>query len=298
MPASEYDQFTTHLIEALPYIRKFYAKTVVIKYGGAAMTNEDLKQEFCRDIVLLDYVGMRPVVVHGGGPQMTALMKRLGKQAEFIDGLRVTDKETIDIAEMVLTGLVGKDIVGRINLEGGRAVGLSGKDGMLMRARKKMHRRTSEPERELDIGYVGEVASVDPRVLNALETDGFIPVISTVGMGEDGHAYNINADIAAGEIARALKAERLVMLTDTPGVLRDKNDADSLVSSLKASEAQALIESGGADGGMIPKLTACLTAIGGGVRKAHIIDGRAPHSLLVELFTDTGVGTQVFPDPA
>ncbi|MDP8246217.1 MAG: acetylglutamate kinase [Candidatus Hinthialibacter antarcticus] len=290
--------FSQHLIEALPYIRKFYAKTVVIKYGGAAMTNETLKQEFCRDVVLLDYVGMRPIVVHGGGPQVTALMKRLGKETEFIDGLRITDKETVDIAEMVLTGAVGKDIVARINLEGGRAVGLSGKDGRLIRAKKKMHRNSEDPSQELDIGYVGDVANVDPRILNTLETDGFIPVISSVGMGDDGHAYNINADIAAGEIARALKAERLVMLTDMRGVLKDKDDPASFVSSLSATEAQQMIAEGNAQGGMIPKLTACLTAIGGGVKKTHIIDGRVPHSVLVELFTDTGVGTQVYPDPA
>ena len=262
------------------------------------MTHEALKQEFCRDVVLLDYVGMRPIVVHGGGPQVTALMKRLGKETEFIDGLRITDKETVDIAEMVLTGAVGKDIVARINLEGGRAVGLSGKDGRLIQAKKKMHRNSEDPSLETDIGYVGDVAKVDPRILNTLETDGFIPVISTVGMGDDGHAYNINADIAAGEIARALKAERLVMLTDMQGVLKDKDDPASFVSSLSASEAQAMINQGGAQGGMIPKLTACLTALGGGVKKAHIIDGRVPHSVLVELFTDTGVGTQVFPDSA
>ncbi|MBI1389296.1 MAG: acetylglutamate kinase [bacterium] len=261
------------------------------------MTNEDLKQQFCRDIVLLDYVGMRPIVVHGGGPQVTSLMKRLGKETEFIDGLRVTDKETIDIAEMVLTGMVGKEIVARINLEGGRAVGLSGKDGRLIRAEKKMHRRPSDPDHELDIGYVGEVKSVEPQILNTLEKDGFIPVISTVGMGDDGCAYNINADTAAGEIARALRAERLVLLTDTPGVMRDRNDPSSLVSSMSAREARSMIAEGSAEGGMIPKLSACLTALGGGVRKAHIIDGRMPHSVLVELFSDTGIGTQVFPEP-
>jgi len=290
------DLFSQHLIEALPYIRKFYSKIVVIKYGGAAMSDESLKQEFCRDIVLLDYVGMRPIVVHGGGPQVTQLMKRLGKDAQFIDGLRVTDKETIDIAEMVLTGLIGKDLVARINMEGGRAVGLSGKDANLIRTRKFMHRRPSDPEREIDIGFVGEVAAIDPRVLNTLEEGGFIPVISTVGMGDDGQAYNINADTAAGEIAKALRAERLILLTDTPGVLRDKNDPESLISSLFTKEADALIRTGTAEGGMIPKVQACLLAIGGGVKKAHIIDGRVSHSVLLELFTNTGIGTQISPD--
>ncbi len=290
--------FSQHLIEALPYIRKFYAKTIVIKYGGAAMANEALKQEFCRDVVLLDYVGVRPIVVHGGGPQVTALMKRLGKETEFIDGLRITDKETVDIAEMVLTGAVGKDIVARINLEGGRAVGLSGKDGRLIEAKKKMHRHSEDPSQETDIGYVGDVAKITPDILNTLEGGGFIPVISTVGMGEDGHAYNINADIAAGEIARALKAERLIMLTDMKGVFVDKDHPDSFVSQLSATNAKEMIDQGNAQGGMIPKLTACLTAIGGGVKNAHIIDGRVPHSILVELFTNTGVGTLVYPDPA
>ncbi|MFB3786344.1 MAG: acetylglutamate kinase [bacterium] len=288
--------FSRHLIEALPYIRKFYQKTIVIKYGGAAMVNEALNQEFCRDIVLLDYVGMRPIVVHGGGPQVTDLMRRLGKDTQFVDGLRVTDKETIDIAEMVLTGYVGKDIVARINLEGGRAVNLSGKDANLIRARKLVHHSLANPAQEIDIGFVGEVEAINPKVLNTLEEGGFIPVISPVGMGPDGNAYNINADTIAGEIARALKAERLILLSDIPGVLRDKNDPDSMITSLSAGEAGLLIANGKAAGGMIPKLKACLRALSGGVRKTHIIDGRVPHSVLLELFTDTGVGTQVFPD--
>lgn len=296
--SSNHEAFAQHLIEALPYIRNFYKKTIVIKYGGAAMVDPELKQQFCRDIVLMDYVGMRPVVVHGGGPQLTELMKRLGKETEFIDGMRVTDKETVDIAEMVLGGLVGKEIVARINQEGGQAVGLSGKDANLMRVKRLVHRRSTAPTEELDIGFVGEITDVDPGVLNTLEEGGFIPVISPLGIGEDGHAYNINADIAAGEIARALKAERLVLLTDTPGVLRDRNDPASLVSSISASEARRLIDDQVADGGMIPKLTSCLRAIGGGVRKSHIIDGRVLHSVLLELFTDTGLGTQVYVDPA
>jgi len=290
------EQFSRHLIEALPYIRKFSGKTIVIKYGGAAMSDETLKQEFCRDVVLLDYVGMRPVVVHGGGPQVTSLMKRLGKDTEFIDGLRVTDKETVDIAEMVLAGMVGKEIVARINLEGGRAVSLSGKDGNLIRANKMIHRSVSDPSQEIDIGFVGEVDSVDPNVLHSLEAGGFIPVISPLGMGPDGHAYNINADTAAGEIARSLKAERLVLLTNTPGVLKDRNDERSLIASISAREGHELIASGTAAGGMIPKLKSCLRALEGGVKKTHIIDGRIRHSLLLELFTNTGIGTQLFPD--
>ncbi|RJP33346.1 MAG: acetylglutamate kinase [Candidatus Omnitrophota bacterium] len=293
---SDRDLFSKHLIEALPYIRYFHAKTIVIKYGGAAMAEESLKQEFCRDIVLMDYVGMRPIVVHGGGPQVTSLMKRLGKDTKFVDGLRVTDKETIDIAEMVLTGGVGKDIVARMNLEGGRAVGLSGKDANLIRAKKFLPRSQADPTQAIDIGYVGEVESIDPLVLNTLEAGGFIPVISSVGMGSDGHAYNINADTVAGEIARALKAERLVLLTDTPGVMEKKEDIHSLFTSLSAGEAQNLIVSGIAAGGMIPKIQACLRALGGGVKKTHIIDGRLPHSVLLELFTDTGIGTQIYPD--
>ncbi len=293
---SDRELFSKHLIEALPYIRYFYAKTIVIKYGGAAMSDESLKQEFCRDIVLMDYVGMRPIVVHGGGPQVTALMKRLGKNAQFVDGLRVTDKETIDIAEMVLTGGVGKDIVARINLEGGNAVGLSGKDANLIRTKKFIHRSLIDPTQEIDIGYVGEVESINPQVLNTLEDGGFIPVISSVGMGSDGHAYNINADTMAGEIARALKSERLLLLTDTQGILKQKDDNQSLITSLSASDAQALITSGVAQGGMIPKIQSCLRALGGGVKKTHIIDGRMPHSVLLELLTDTGIGTQIYPD--
>jgi len=289
-------KFSEHLIEALPYIRHFYGKSVVIKYGGAAMSNDTLKKEFCRDIVLLAYVGMRPVVVHGGGPQVTELMKRLGKDTKFIDGLRVTDKETIDIAEMVLTGHVGKEIIALMNQEGGNAVCLSGKDANLIRARKIVHRRVSDPSVEIDIGFVGEVDSINPQIIRSLEDGGFIPVISPVGIGEDGHAYNINADTIAGEIAAALNAERLILLSDIPGVLKDVDDADSLITSLPASKTMKLIESGAAAGGMIPKLKACLRGLEGGVKKTHIIDGRMPHSVLLELFTDTGIGTQIYPD--
>lgn len=294
---NERELFSKHLIEALPYIRSFYAKSVVIKYGGAAMSNESLKKEFCRDVVLMDYVGMRPVVVHGGGPQVTGLMKRLGQDTRFIDGIRVTDKETIDIVEMVLAGSVGKEIVAHMNMEGGKAVGLSGKDGNMIRVKKLMHRTLADPETEIDVGYVGRIQSIDAKVLNTLDQNGFIPVISPIGMGEEGHAYNINADTVAGEIARSIVAERLILLTDTPGVLKDISDPTSVISSLSASETRELITTGTVEGGMIPKLEACLRALGGGVKKAHIIDGRVPHSVLLELFTDTGVGTQVYPDP-
>ncbi len=294
---NERELFSKHLIEALPYIRSFYAKSVVIKYGGAAMSHESLKKEFCRDVVLMDYVGMRPVVVHGGGPQVTGLMKRLGQDTRFIDGIRVTDKETIDIVEMVLAGSVGKEIVAHMNMEGGKAVGLSGKDGNMIRVKKLMHRTQADPETEIDVGYVGRIQSIDAKVLNTLDQNGFIPVISPIGMGEEGHAYNINADTVAGEIARSIIAERLILLTDTPGVLKDISDPTSVISSLSASETRELITTGTVEGGMIPKLEACLRALGGGVKKAHIIDGRVPHSVLLELFTDTGVGTQVYPDP-
>lgn len=290
------EMFSQHLIEALPYIRQFHSKTVVIKYGGAAMTEESLKHEFCRDIVLLDYVGVRPIVVHGGGPQLTRIMGKLGKETQFIDGLRVTDKETIDIAEMVLTGFVGKEIVARMNLEGGKAVNLSGKDANLIRVKKYLPRSVADPDQEIDIGFVGEIEAIDPSVLHNLEEGGFIPVISPVGIGADGHAYNVNADTVAGEIARAVKAERLILLSDIPGVMKDKDDIATLYTSLMAKEANDLILTGIAKGGMIPKIRACLRALGGGVRKTHVIDGRVPHSVLLELFTDTGVGTQIFPD--
>lgn len=288
------EQFSKHLLEALPYIRQFHEKTVVIKYGGAAMKDEWLKREFCRDIVLMDYVGVRPVVVHGGGPQVTKLMAKLGKETEFIDGMRVTDKETVDIAEMVLTGMVGKDIVAHINMEGGNAVGLSGKDGHLIQTKKLMHKTVEDPDTPVDIGFVGEIENVNVNLLETLETGGFIPVISPLGVGKDGHTYNINADVVAGEIARAVKAERLILLTDTPGLLKDKDDEASLVPSLSVQEAKEMIAQGTAQGGMIPKINTCIRAVEGGVHKSHIIDGRQPHSVLLELFTDTGIGTQVY----
>lgn len=281
-----------HLMEALPYIRSFSGKIVVIKYGGAAMVEEELKTEFCRDIALLRFVGVRPIVVHGGGPMVTGLMNRLGKDAEFVDGLRVTDKETVDIAEMVLCGLVGKEIVAKINQEGGRAVGLSGKDANLICVEKLEYVRKSN-DTPIDIGYVGKVTHINPEILMALDRSEFIPVISPLGVSQDGMAYNINADTVAGEIAYALHAERLILLTDTPGILRDVNDPASLITSADPKEVEQLRKEGVISKGMIPKVEACLRSLSGGVRKAHIIDGRIRHSVILELFTDQGIGTQI-----
>lgn len=289
--------FSQHLVEALPFIRDFSGKTVVIKYGGAAMIRDDLKAGFCRDIALLRFVGVHPIVVHGGGPKVTELMRRLGKDATFVDGLRVTDKETVDIAEMVLCGLVGKEIVARINQEGGRAVGLSGKDAGLIRARKLEYVR-EEDATPVDMGYVGEITAIDGSLLTTLDGAGFIPVISSLGVSEDGHAYNINADTVAGEIAHALHAERLILLTDTPGILRDVNDPGSLISTVTQSEIGELRREGIISKGMIPKVEACLRALAGGVGRTHIIDGRVPHSVILELFTKQGVGTMIVHPPS
>jgi acetylglutamate kinase len=278
------------LMEALPYIRKFANKTFVIKFGGNAMIDEALSHSFALDIILLSYVGIRPVVVHGGGPQIGSLMEKLGKQPSFIDGLRVTDQETMDIAEMVLTGSINKDIVSHINKNGGRAVGLSGKDGSLLMARKMLKKDKSDPSKTVDIGFVGEITSVNPRVINTLDSNQFIPVIAPVGCGEDGQTYNINADTAAGAIAGALKAEKLILLTDVEGV---KDRGGSLLSTLTEPEVQHLISSGDISGGMIPKVSCCCSALDEGVAKAHIIDGRLDHAVLLEIFTDIGIGTQI-----
>ncbi len=278
------------LMEALPYIRKFANKTFVIKFGGNAMIDEALSHSFALDIILLSYVGIRPVVVHGGGPQIGGLMEKLGKQPAFIDGLRVTDQETMDIAEMVLTGSINKDIVSHINKNGGRAVGLSGKDGSLLMARKMLKKDKNDPSKTIDIGFVGEITSVNPRVINTLDSNQFIPVIAPVGCGEDGQTYNINADTAAGAIAGALKAEKLILLTDVEGV---KDRGGSLLSTLTEPEVQRLISSGDISGGMIPKVTCCCRALDEGVAKAHIIDGRLDHAVLLEIFTDIGIGTQI-----
>lgn len=281
------------LIEALPYIQRFQGKTFVIKYGGSAMIDTALKQGFARDVVLLNTIGINIVIVHGGGPQIGATMERMGKKPAFIAGLRVTDEETMDIVEMVLGGKVNKEIVSLINSAGGRAVGLTGKDGCLILAKKINIARRSEDTGEteyIDIGLVGEVAEVRPEVLSVLDQGGFIPVIAPVGVGADGGAYNINADLAAGAIAGALKAEKLILLTDQAGILdKDKK----LIPSLNKKKVEQLIESGVIVGGMIPKTRSCFNALDAGCAKVHIIDGRVPHALLLEIFTTEGIGTEI-----
>jgi acetylglutamate kinase len=276
------------LLEALPYLRAFQGKTLVIKYGGAAMEQADLKEQFARDVVLLRLVGIHPVIVHGGGPQIGALMKRLGKEPRFVGGMRVTDAETVEIVEMVLVGKINKEIVGLINLQGGRAVGLSGKDGMLLRARKRLHRAADGTL--VDIGLVGEVEAVNPEPIRLLEEAGFIPVVAPVGVGAEGETYNINADLVAGDVAAALRAEKLIHLTDVEGI---KGADGAFVSTLTRAEAERLIKGQVIDGGMLPKVESALRALEGGCAKAHIIDGRVPHAILLEVFTDKGVGTEI-----
>lgn len=282
------------LIEALPYIRRFYDKTIVIKYGGNAMIDEDLKKGFALDVVLMRYIGLNPVIVHGGGPQIGKVLAQMGKKTEFVEGMRVTDGETMDVVEMVLVGKVNKEIVGLINRHGGRAVGLSGKDGQLILAKKmNVYRRRGDgrPPEAVDIGMVGEVDSVNPSVILAMEEKHFIPVIAPVGVGEGGESYNINADLVAGKIASALKAEKLILLTDVPGIL---DEGDQLVRSLDVGRAGELLDKGVIIGGMIPKVQCCLDALQEGVKKTHIIDGRVEHTLLLEIFTDEGIGTQIY----
>ena len=280
------------LAEALPYIQHFHGRTIVIKYGGSAMVDEDLKRGFARDVVLMKLVGMNPVVVHGGGPQIASLLERIGKKSEFVDGLRVTDRETIDVVEMVLGGLINKSIVALINAQGGRAVGLSGKDGGMIQARKLLLRQgQSDDDGEVvDIGQVGEIEQINPAVVDTLDQANFIPVIAPIGAGTDGTAYNINADTVAGSLAVTLKAEKLILLTNTPGVL---NSDDQLLELLSETEAQDLIEQGVISGGMLPKVQCALEAVAGGVRTATISDGRVPHATLLETVTDRGVGTQI-----
>ncbi|MDD2421118.1 MAG: acetylglutamate kinase [Heliobacteriaceae bacterium] len=273
------------LVEALPYIKKFSGKTVVIKYGGNAMVNAALKEAVIIDVILMKYVGIHPVLVHGGGPEINTMLERLGIKASFVQGLRVTDAQTMEIVEMVLAGKVNKEIVALIQRFGGRAVGLCGKDGGLITAKKRL-----EPT---DIGFVGDIVRIDPALVRALVEQGYIPVIAPVGAGENGEAYNINADTVAGELAAALAADKLVLLTDVAGILRDQQDPDSLISSLRIGEAPALIEQGVIKGGMIPKVRCCVEALTGGVGTTHIIDGRIGHSLLLEVFTDKGIGTMV-----
>lgn len=281
------------LIEALPYIRRFYDKTIVIKYGGSTMEEERLKRSFALDVVILKYIGINPVIVHGGGPQIGEMLNKIGKKSEFIEGMRVTDEETMDIVEMVLVGKVNKEIVAMINQQGGKAVGLSGKDGKLIVARKMRITRSrgkGEAPEEIDIGMVGEIKSVNPEVIEALEKENFIPVIAPVGVGEDGETYNINADLVAGKIASSLKAEKLILLTDVEGVMDKKG---CLIPSLDIKQARRLIEQKTISSGMIPKVNCCIDAIMEGVSKTHIIDGRVEHAILLEIFTDVGVGTQI-----
>ncbi|MBU3725530.1 MAG: acetylglutamate kinase [Burkholderiaceae bacterium] len=278
------------LAEALPYIRRFHGKTIVIKYGGNAMTEEHLKQSFARDIILLRLVGILPVVVHGGGPQIESLLSKVGKKGEFIQGMRVTDTETMDIVEMVLAGQVNKEIVELINHAGGKAVGLTGQDGGLIRARKMMVKADAGSEQVLDLGHVGEIDSVDPAIIHSLLASGFVPVIAPIGSGEEGETYNINADLVAGKIAEILKAEKLILMTNTPGVL-DKNG--KLLTGLSARQIDALFADGTISGGMLPKISSALEAARSGVQSVHIVDGRVPHCLLLEILTSEGVGTMI-----
>jgi len=278
------------LSEALPYIRRFHGKTVVIKYGGNAMTDDALQRSFAHDVVLLKLVGLNPVVVHGGGPQINEALKRMGKQGQFIQGMRVTDEQTMEVVEWVLGGQVQQDIVMMINEAGGKAVGLTGKDGCLIQAHKKLLPDAERPGQMLDIGFVGDISQVEPAVVKALQDDQFIPVISSIGYGQDGQAYNINADLVAGKMAEVLGAEKLVMMTNTPGVL-DKNG--QLLSTLSAQTIDELFADGTLSGGMLPKISGALAAARNGVNAVHIIDGRVPHCLLLEILTNQGVGTLI-----
>jgi len=281
------------LIESLPYIRRFSGKTFVIKYGGAAMVDEGLKNAFAQDIVLLNFIGIKPVIVHGGGPKINSIMEKMGKKPTFIQGQRVTDEETVDIVEMVLGGLINKQIVSLINSHGGLAVGLSGKDGNLIKARRKVITKispeTGVPE-IIDLGLVGEVEKVNPRILTSIEQSGFIPVIAPISAGRQSRTLNINADYVAGEIASALKAEKLILLTDVEGIKDKKN---KLISTLNVKKIRSLTANGTISGGMLPKVQACQNAIEGDVKKTHIIDGRTPHALLLEIFTEEGIGTEI-----
>lgn len=282
------------LVEALPYLMEFKDKTVVIKYGGNAMINEDLKNKVLSDIIFLHYAGMRPVVVHGGGPEITSMLKKLDKKSDFVNGLRITDKETVAIAEMVLVGKINTELVQVINSQGGRAVGLNGKDDQLIVAKKHLAEVYENGEiRPIDIGFVGEVEKINVDLIEDLLDSGYIPIIAPTGVGASGETYNINADSVAGEIAGALKAEKLLLLTDVKGIFTDYRDDNTFISTLTFEKAQELMIKGNIDGGMIPKVKACITALSGGARKTHIIDGREPHSILMELFTDSGVGTEV-----
>jgi len=278
------------LAAALPYIRRFQDKTIVVKYGGNAMTDENLKHCFARDVVLLKLVGMNPVVVHGGGPQIDDLLRRVGKQGQFIQGMRVTDRETMEVVEMVLGGQVNKEIVALINQHGGKAVGLTGKDGSFIRARKLLIPNKDNPSDLIDIGQVGDITAIDPSLISFLDSGDFIPVIAPIGVGSEGETYNINADVVAGKLAEILKAEKLVLLTNTPGVL-DRNG--KLLTGLTPKQIDDLVADGTLSGGMLPKIGSALDAARSGVRNVHIIDGRVEHALLLEILTDHGVGTMI-----
>jgi len=273
------------LVEALPYIKDFYGKKVVIKYGGAAMTDYELQQKVMQDIVLMHYVGMHPIVVHGGGPEITRLLERLNIASEFVDGLRVTDAATMEVVEMVLGGKVNKEIVAGLNANGGRAIGLSGKDGNLIEA--------GPLDYSGQLGYVGEVRRINPQVIDTVIENGYIPVIAPIGIDDKQQTYNINADMVAAAIAVTIQADKLVLLTDVPGLLQDPNDSSSLISVLKVSDVPRLIDQGVITGGMTPKVNCCVQAVTGGVGRTHIIDGRVPHSILLEIFTREGIGTMV-----
>jgi acetylglutamate kinase len=278
------------LAEALPYIRRFHGKTIVVKYGGNAMTEIELQRSFAHDVVMLKLVGMDPVVVHGGGPQIETLLQRLDIKSEFVQGMRVTDAATMDVVEMVLGGAVNKDIVTLINQAGGKAVGLTGQDGVLIRARKMLLASKEQPDEMIDIGQVGEIDSIDPTVIEALEAGGFIPVVAPIGVGKEGESYNINADLVAGKLAQVLKAEKLVLLTNTPGVLDRQGN---LLTGLTPKRIDDLVADGTLSGGMLPKIASALDAARSGVKSVHIIDGRVPHALLLEILTDEGVGTLI-----
>lgn len=272
------------LSEALPYIQSFVGKTIVVKYGGAAMTDSDLKAQVISDIVFMACVGIRPVVVHGGGPEINSWLGKMGIEAKFLNGLRVTDAETMDVVEMVLVGRVNKELASLMNQAGGSAVGICGKDANLITAR---------PQGLAEMGFVGEVASINPSLISTLVENGYIPIVSSVATDENGQAYNINADTVAGEIAAALGAEKLILLTDTAGILKDYHDPSTIIHELDITQARDLIQSGVVSGGMIPKVTCCVRSLAQGVRAAHIIDGRVPHALLLEIFTDSGVGSMI-----
>lgn len=273
------------LVEALPYIKEFHGKRVVIKYGGAAMIDCELKEKVMQDIVLMKYVGMHPIVVHGGGPEINAMLARLNLKSEFVNGIRVTDQDTMEVVEMVLGGKVNKEIVSGLNASGGKAIGISGKDGQLIMA--------APTENSEQMGFVGTVKQINPEIIETIIENGYIPVIAPIGTDEDRNSYNINADLVAAAIAVAVKADKLVLLTDVPGLLRDPHEPDSLISVLKTSEVENYIEQGVISGGMAPKVECCVEAVTGGVGRTHIVDGRVPHSILLEVFTRQGVGTMV-----